>query len=269
MNTTTTLRKALVAAVITGAALGATAVAGPAYATTDRLNAGQSLTAGQSLYAGSFRVTMQSDGNLVEYKGSAVIWSSHTQGGGAHATMQTDGNFVIYSTGGAALYSSATAPTSSDHIVIQTDGNFVIYSGSGKAIWDSYSDNTRRAAVGTAATKLGTAYVYGAAGPNNFDCSGLTQWSYAQWGVGLQRTADNQFHSTTPIPYSQVEVGDLLFWSDNGGASVTHVGMVYDNLAKTFIEAPHTGDVVKIASIAAQGASQRFMGAARVIGVQP
>jgi cell wall-associated NlpC family hydrolase len=270
MNTTKTLRAFVAAVAVAGGIATTATVVAPAYAASSSLAAGQQLNVGQTLYAGSYRVVMQSDGNLVEYDGNnSAVWSSHTQGSGAFAAMQGDGNFVIYSGARAVLWVSATAPTSSDVFQLQSDGNIVIYSA-GRAVWDSKSDTVRHRALAAAVTRLGMPYVYGATGPNSFDCSGLTQWSYGQVGITLQRTADNQWTSLRHIAYSQIEPGDLVFWSDNGGSSATHVGMVSDNYNKIMIEAPHTGDVVKYYSIPGEASSTNiFLGAARVVGTQP
>jgi cell wall-associated NlpC family hydrolase len=114
-------------------------------------------------------------------------------------------------------------------------------------------------AIAAARTRLGDPYVWGATGPDTFDCSGLTQWSYAHVGVQLPRVAADQWNAGPHVPLSQLEPGDLLFWATDVTNPVTihHVAMyVGDGL---MIAAPHTGDVVKIQPVYLTG----YIGATR------
>jgi cell wall-associated NlpC family hydrolase len=97
-------------------------------------------------------------------------------------------------------------------------------------------------AVAAAATRLGDPYVWGASGPNTFDCSGLMMWAYAQVGVSIPRVTYSQMSAGRRIPVSQVQPGDLIFYY--GGS---HVAMYVGG--GTVIHAPHTGDVVRYASM--------------------
>lgn len=101
-------------------------------------------------------------------------------------------------------------------------------------------------AIKAAESKLGDPYVWGAEGPNTFDCSGLVQWAYGQAGLSLPRVTDQQFLIGEHIPYSQARPGDLLFWRNDPTAPhyVSHVAIYLGD--DYMIEAPHTGDVVKI-----------------------
>jgi cell wall-associated NlpC family hydrolase len=95
------------------------------------------------------------------------------------------------------------------------------------------------AALAAAATKIGDPYVYGASGPNSFDCSGLTSWAYAQAGVSIPRTAEEQANAGTHLTESQLRPGDLvIFYSDHH-----HVGLYAGN--GMVLHAPHTGTTVK------------------------
>ncbi len=92
-------------------------------------------------------------------------------------------------------------------------------------------------------SELGKTYVYGATGPTTFDCSGLTQFVWNKAGVAIPRVAIDQDNYAVPVPLSNVRPGDLVFF----GADVHHVGMyIGDGL---MINAPHTGDVVRVSSI--------------------
>jgi peptidoglycan DL-endopeptidase CwlO len=113
------------------------------------------------------------------------------------------------------------------------------------------------AAVSMALKELGTPYVWGGAAPGGFDCSGLVSWAYAQAGLGgLPHFTGALWASGTHISQGELAPGDLVFY--NG---LNHVGMYIGG--GNFVEAPHTGDVVKISSMAARSG---FVGAVRVTG---
>ncbi|WP_333769688.1 C40 family peptidase [Streptomyces sp. IBSBF 2435] len=92
--------------------------------------------------------------------------------------------------------------------------------------------------------KLGKSYVYGASGPNTFDCSGLTSWAYRQAGVTIPRTAEEQASAGTRIySESKLSVGDLvIFYGD-----YHHVGFYAGN--GMVLHAPKPGAVVRYESI--------------------
>jgi peptidoglycan DL-endopeptidase CwlO len=97
-----------------------------------------------------------------------------------------------------------------------------------------------------AASRAGAPYVWGAEGPNSFDCSGLVQWSFAQIGIRMPRVAQEQFFTGPHIPYKDARPGDLLFWHYDDPIDpsfIDHVAIYLGN--GMMLEAPHTGDVVK------------------------
>jgi hypothetical protein len=99
-------------------------------------------------------------------------------------------------------------------------------------------------------TRLGDPYVYGATGPNTFDCSGLTQWLYARVGLKIPRTADAQYTAGTPISRAQLQQGDLVFSAGSDGTTSHpgHVGIyagTQDGVPMV-LEAPHTGANVRL-----------------------
>ncbi|MCZ9308282.1 C40 family peptidase [Corynebacterium uberis] len=79
--------------------------------------------------------------------------------------------------------------------------------------------------VNIARTKIGSPYVYGAAGPNAFDCSGFTSWVYSQVGKSIPRTSQAQASSGTQVSYNDLQPGDIVAFY--GGAS--HVGIYIGN----------------------------------------
>jgi cell wall-associated NlpC family hydrolase len=98
-------------------------------------------------------------------------------------------------------------------------------------------------ALRIAQTKIGSTYQYGAEGPERFDCSGLVQWSFKQLGVTLPRSSSQQATVGTPVPYDQLQAGDLVF----NYQPISHVG-IYAGDGK-MIAAPQTGDVVKYQTV--------------------
>jgi peptidoglycan DL-endopeptidase CwlO len=98
-------------------------------------------------------------------------------------------------------------------------------------------------AVRAALSRLGRPYVWGATGPDQFDCSGLTQWSYARAGIHLDRTTYQQIYDGVPIPRSHVRPGDLVF------PTAGHVQLAIGN--NLVVEAPEPGATVRISPLGA------------------
>ena len=104
--------------------------------------------------------------------------------------------------------------------------------------------STNAVAIGWVFSELGKNYLWGGTGPDQFDCSGLMQYAWRQAGVDIPRVAADQDTWTVPVPLSQLLPGDLVFF---GQSDIHHVGMyIGDGL---MINAPHTGDVVRVSSI--------------------
>lgn len=95
-------------------------------------------------------------------------------------------------------------------------------------------------AVDTAYAQLGDPYQWAAAGPDSFDCSGLTMYSYAAAGISLPHSSSAQSTMGTYVPRDQLLPGDLVFYY----SPVSHVGIYIGN--NQLIEAPNTGSVVSI-----------------------
>ena len=110
------------------------------------------------------------------------------------------------------------------------------------------------AAVRAALSRLGRPYVWAAAGPNAFDCSGLTMWAWAQAGVSLPHSSQMQYSVLPKISASELQPGDLVFHY----SPISHVGMYIGN--DKMIHAPHSGTVVKIVQFSSYPS---FTGAAR------
>lgn len=106
--------------------------------------------------------------------------------------------------------------------------------------------DTRSKVITAAKTHLGKPYVYGAAGPDSFDCSGLVQVAFAAAGHSLGRTTVDQESAGTTISVAEAQAGDLVFWGSHG--STYHVGISTGD--GSYIHAPVPGDVVQIATVA-------------------
>jgi cell wall-associated NlpC family hydrolase len=117
------------------------------------------------------------------------------------------------------------------------------------------------AALRAAESRQGLPYVWGAAGPSAFDCSGLVQWSFAQAGIVMPRVAADQARTGPAVPVSQLEPGDLLFYHTDPTAPgyISHVAIYLGN--GWMIQAPQPGLHVQI--VPANFGSQ-FAGAIRV-----
>jgi hypothetical protein len=111
------------------------------------------------------------------------------------------------------------------------------------------SPQQRASLIAAAMSRVGFPYVWGGAGPNEFDCSGLVQWSYRQAGILMPRTADEQFLTGDHIPLADAQPGDLLFWTydPNDPGFVDHTAIYLGN--GLMVVAPHTGENVQVASV--------------------
>lgn len=106
------------------------------------------------------------------------------------------------------------------------------------------------AVIAFALAQLGKPYVYGATGPRSYDCSGLIQAAYAHIGVALPRTTFDQVKVGSAVnSTADIQPGDLLFIPGAGGTlqEPDHVGMYLG--AGLLIQAPETGDVIKISPL--------------------
>ena len=99
-----------------------------------------------------------------------------------------------------------------------------------------------QAAVAAALSQVGKPYQWGAAGPDSYDCSGLTMWAWAQGGVSLPHNSGMQYAATARVDQSDWQPGDLLFY----GSPIHHVAMYIGN--GRMVEAPYSGSQVRVVS---------------------
>ena len=124
-------------------------------------------------------------------------------------------------------------------------------------------------AVSIAMSKKGSRYVYGASGPNSFDCSGFTQWVYGRVGVSLPRTASQQWLSgpgTKVYKMSALQPGDLVFFRNPryaNGKACSHVGLYIGNNQIIHASSSRTGVIISSLS---SGSYTRYFVGGRHIG---
>ncbi|WP_317910861.1 glucosaminidase domain-containing protein [Enterococcus faecium] len=115
------------------------------------------------------------------------------------------------------------------------------------AVLPTNTTNVQQAIVREAFKHLGKPYVWGAKGPNTFDCSGLTYYVYMKaTGHYIGGWTGEHQYAGTQIPVSQAQPGDLVFWGPSSGVT-HHVGIYIGN--GQFIHAPQPGDKVRVTSI--------------------
>lgn len=111
---------------------------------------------------------------------------------------------------------------------------------------------------------LGSNYVYGGASPSGFDCSGFTSYVYKNFGYTITRNASGQYRDNgVHINKSDLSPGDLVFFSSNGGSSVTHVGIYIGD--SEFVHASRTGIGVVISRLDSSYYLNVWYGAKRII----
>lgn len=111
--------------------------------------------------------------------------------------------------------------------------------------------------VSLALSKQGKPYVWGASGPNSFDCSGFVYWVFKQFGTYLPRAVRGQYKSGISISKSDLQQGDLVFFKN-----FTHVGIYIGN--GNFVHAPHNGTVVRVESLSRPYRIRNYCGACRI-----
>jgi len=110
-----------------------------------------------------------------------------------------------------------------------------------------YTNDAGGKAAAKACSLIGKPYIFAAAGPSGYDCSGLTLAAWAVNGVTLRHYTQWQWSDTTPVSRANLKPGDLVFWYSD----LHHMGIYVGN--GTVVHAPHTGDYVRMAGVDAVG----------------
>jgi cell wall-associated NlpC family hydrolase len=139
-----------------------------------------------------------------------------------------------------------------------TGAQQILLSGGGVTT-GTYTGPTNTAgekAVAFAYLQLGKPYVWGATGPDYYDCSGLVQAAWASAGVSIPRDTYSQYAALPHVPMSAIQPGDLIFFDGLG-----HVGIFVGN--NTVIDAPQAGEDVELISLSSPWYASTLVGAAR------
>ncbi|HWR43228.1 C40 family peptidase [Sporomusa sp.] len=173
-----------------------------------------------------------------------------------------DGNF--------GLYTKASVIEFQQTVGIEADG--IVGEGTWQAI-RNYSGNTElsrgksdrrigQQIAGFAQKYLGVPYVWGGSGEGGFDCSGFIHYVYGRYNISLPRVADEQYDTGRRIPLSDIEPGDLVFYSTYAPGP-SHVGIYVGN--GQFIHASSGAGEVTLTAMSKPYYQARFLGAFRVI----
>lgn len=100
-------------------------------------------------------------------------------------------------------------------------------------------------AVQVAVNQKGDPYTYGYAGPNRFDCSGLTMFSYGRAGLSIPRTTSGQYAAMRHISHSQMRRGDLMFFHSGGNIYHAAIFLGHHSRQTWLLHASRTGTPVK------------------------
>lgn len=182
---------------------------------------------------------------------SGKWYYSNTDGVMQTGWIESKGKWYYLDTNGAMKTNAWIQSESDSHkyFYVKDSGEMAVsepvdnnqYYVDGEGAW--YDNWQVQKVLDMACRQLGKSYVYGATGPDTFDCSGLTQYCYKQaLGIDISRTTYTQLeHGTVVSSQSALKPGDLVF------PHTGHVGIYLGN--GQMIHAPQTGDVVKISSV--------------------
>lgn len=128
----------------------------------------------------------------------------------------------------------------------------------------SANTSAAQAVVNLAYAKIGSPYVWGAEGPNAFDCSGLTSYVFRNAaGISLPRTSSAQAGYGKTVSKANLQPGDLVFFTTNGTGGVSHVGIYVGG--GNMVHSPAPGQSVHVASINSSYYASKFVTAKRVL----
>lgn len=119
--------------------------------------------------------------------------------------------------------------------------------------------------VATAKSLVGTPYVWGGESPQEggFDCSGLTQYVFKQAGYSLNRISTDQAKNGVYVSRTNIQPGDLIFYSFKANGVIDHVGIYIGN--GQMIHSPKPGDSVKVTNVGTTYWRSRYITARRII----
>ncbi|SHH87026.1 NlpC/P60 family protein [Sporobacter termitidis DSM 10068] len=131
-----------------------------------------------------------------------------------------------------------------------------------KAVAKGADEETLESLADIMTRQLGKPYVYGAAGPDAFDCSGLVQYVYGAAGIKLPRVVSQQSRVGSAVQKEDLKFGDIIFFSD-GGETLTHTGLYIGS--GYFMHSPATGEVVTLSNLSEEYYVEMYRAAVRVL----
>jgi cell wall-associated NlpC family hydrolase len=109
----------------------------------------------------------------------------------------------------------------------------------------------------------GVPYRLGGSDPTGFDCSGLVQYVFAQYGITVPRIVEQQYEVGDKIKPSELKPGDLIFFNTKGrGDGASHVGISIGG--DSFVHAPNSTGVVRVETLGSSYWGSRYVGARRI-----
>lgn len=123
------------------------------------------------------------------------------------------------------------------------------------------TNGTGYAIAGTALSLRGTPYRSGGSDLKGFDCSGLVQYVFAQYGLSVPRTVAEQFHVGQSVREDQLQPGDLVFFA-TVSPDASHVGIAIGG--DEFVDAPSGSGEVRVEHLSASYWKSRYVGARRI-----
>lgn len=158
------------------------------------------------------------------------------------------------STSAAAAASTAAATAYDDETSSDSGTTNYTYTGSGDG----------SSVIAIAEKYLGCRYVWASSGPSTFDCSGFTMYVFRQVGISLPHKASGQYGYGTHVSRSELQTGDLIFFSSSGSVSnITHVGIYIGN--GQFIHASSGAGCITVNSLDSSYYSAHYVGATRIL----
>lgn len=210
---------------------------------------------------------------------------------GPDAPVEDDRRFGKVATGGSVLNVRTGPDTDYDRVAVLVDGtvveitgeedgwySIVTYAGTEGYVsaqymedaekpdtWDIDPDDLGLQIVEYAKTLLGKKYVFGATGPNAFDCSGFTYYVYQHFGYALNRGGTGQLSNGVSVEKSELQPGDLVFFNDrkNPKYPMSHVGIYVGG--GQFIHASTNGYKVIISDLTTGSYARKYVYARRII----
>ncbi len=121
----------------------------------------------------------------------------------------------------------------------------------------------RRAVADFAMGFRGVPYRLGGTDPTGFDCSGLVQYVFAQYGIAVPRVVEEQWEFGDKVKPSDIEPGDLIFFNTKGrGDGASHVAIAIGG--DSFVHAPNSTGVVRVEALSSTYWGSRYIGARRI-----